>query len=306
MPDHGARGRPARLVARQISELLLARVRRWHALVPQERINGVVFDVVLSAGIAHHAFGDPGTGRWIGVEQAAKLGRPVNATAIAQSMGLPPTTVRRHAAELVAAGLFVRSPAGFTAAPAVFAGDRLAKVAAGDAEDLVRILGALAEADYAPAARALDAGASRLPPGVAARLLLAFAVRALESFTDLYGDVITGTILVAMIAANIRHVTDDPVLARRYAQEDMPPPDALRRPVALRPLARAIELPFETVRRRVAAQVDLGTVVWREDGAIVPTDVLLDERHRDNNRRLVGHFEQMLLQLGSLAGETGR
>ncbi|HEX7694689.1 MAG TPA: helix-turn-helix domain-containing protein, partial [Sphingomonas sp.] len=127
MSDNDLPGRPARLVARQISELLLARVRRWHALVPQERINGVVFDVVLSAGIAHLAFCEAGSGRWIGVDQAARLGRPVNATAIAQSMGLPMTTVRRHAVALVDAGLLVRTSAGFSVAPTIFAGDGIAK-----------------------------------------------------------------------------------------------------------------------------------------------------------------------------------
>ena len=301
MSERDSPGRPARLVARQISELLLARVRRWHVLVPQERINGVVFDVVLSAGIAHLAFCDPGSGEWVGVEQAARLGRPVNATAIAQSMGLPLTTVRRHAGALVDAGLLVRAAAGFAVAPAIFAGDGVAAIAAGDAADLMRVLGVLADTGYAPAAKALASDPSRLPAGLVERLLLVFAVRALESFTGLYGDVVTGTILVAMIAANVRHVTGDPVLARRYAEEDTPPPDSQRRPVALRVLARAIDLPFETVRRRVAAQVAAGNVVWRGDGAIVPTHVLLDERHRDNNRRIIGHFEQMLQTLASLA-----
>ena len=58
------------------------------------------------------------------------------------------------------------------------------------------------------------------------------------------------------------------------------------------------------VRRRVAAQMAKGNVVWRDDGAIVPTHVLLDERHRDNNRRIIGHFEQMLQTLASLAASA--
>lgn len=304
MSDGDHPGRPARLVARQISELLLARVRRWHALVPQERIDGVVFDVVLSASIAHLAFSEADSGQWIGVEQAARLGRPVNATAIAQSMGLPSTTVRRHAAALVDAGLLVRTAAGFGVAPAIFAGHGVAEVAAGDSAHLRHVLGVLADAGYAPAANALVSDPSRLPAGLVERLLIGFAVRALESFTDLYGDIVTGTILVAMIAANVRHVTEDPVLAQRYAEEDMPPPDSQRRPVALRALARAIDLPFETVRRRVAAQIAEGNVVWRDDGAIVPTHILLDDRHRDNNRRIIGHFEQMLQALASLAASA--
>ena len=166
---------------------------------------------------------------------------------------------------------------------------------------MIRILHALASAGYAPAARTIEAGAAELPAGVAERLLLAFVLRVLESFTGLYGDVVTGTILSATIAANIRHVTEDPVLARRYASEDMPPPDALRVPIALRALARAIDLPFETVRRRVATLVAEGRIVWRDDGVVVPTHVLLDDRQRDNNRRILAHFERMLQAFGALA-----
>jgi DNA-binding IclR family transcriptional regulator len=300
MPQTQIRKLSARLVARQVSELLLARSRRGLALVPQERLAGFVFEVVLGGSIAHHPLRDPATGRWIGVEHAATLGRPVNATAIAHSMRLPHTTVRRRAAELVEAGLLVRCPAGFSVAPAFFEGDTLARLAAEDAADLMRALHKLAARGYAPASRALDAGAEALPAGVVERLLLAYCLRVLETLTELYGDVTAGTIAAAITAANVRRVTEDPQLSRLYSSEDMPPPDTVREPISLRALSRAIDLPFETIRRRVHALIGAGIVVRSGDGVMVPAAVLLSPRHVENNRRIALHFEQMLQSLANL------
>jgi DNA-binding Lrp family transcriptional regulator len=301
MPQTQIRKLSARLVARQVSELLLARSRRGLALVPQERLAGFVFEVVLGGSIAHHPYRDPATGRWIGVEHAGALGRPVNATAIAHSMRLPHTTVRRRAAELVEAGLLARCPAGFSVARRFFTGDTLARLAADDAADLMHALRKLAATGYAPAARALDAGVEALPAGVVERLILAFSLRTLETLTELYGDVTAGTIAAAITAANVRRVTEDPQLSRLYSSEDMPPPDAVREPISLRALSRAIDLPFETIRRRVHALIAAGIVVRQGDGVMVPAEVLLSPRHIENNRRIALHFEQMLQSLISLS-----
>ncbi|NYT41311.1 hypothetical protein HZY97_11120 [Sphingomonas sp. R-74633] len=301
MPTSQSRKLSTRLVARQVSELLLGRSRRGLALVPQERLAGFVFEVVLGGSIAHHPYRDPVSGRWIGVEDAETLGRPVNATAIAHSMRLPHTTVRRRAAELVEAGLLVRGPAGFSVAPSFFETGVLARLAADDAKDVLRTLGMLADAGYAPATRAIDAGTASLPPGVIERLILAFSLRALETLTELYGDVTAGTIMAAITAANIRRVTHDPQLAKLYSSEDMPPPDALRVPISLRALSRAIDLPFETIRRRVHALIEQGMIVRKGNGVMVPVAVLLSDRHIDNNRRIALHFEQMLQAFANLS-----
>lgn len=303
MPDAQARRLSTRLVVRQVSELLLARSRRRLALIPQERLSGFVFEVVLGGSIAHHPYREAASGRWIGIEDAGTLGRPVNATAIAHSMSLPHTTVRRRAGELVERGLLVRSASGFNVAPRFFEGDAARRRADEDAADLLRMLETLAAADYTPAIAALDAGIADLPAGVIERLLLAFSLRALETLTELYGDVTAGTIVAAITAVNVRRVTADPELARLYAAEDMPPPDDIREPVSLRALSRAIDLPFETVRRRVVALVAAELVAWKDGGVFVPAHVMLGERHIANNRRITLHFDQMLATLIALAGD---
>jgi hypothetical protein len=144
-----------------------------------------------------------------------------------------------------------------------------------------------------------------LPDGVVARLLLGFALRTMETFTELYGDLTSGAISAAIVVANVRHISEDQVLDQRYSAEETPPPDAMRVPITLRSLAREVKLPFETVRRRVAALVEDGLVVWKDGGVIVPSHVLLSDGRLNNNRSFQLHFEQMLDAIVSLRQTPG-
>ena len=162
---------------------------------------------------------------------------------------------------------------------------------------------ALAHAGYAPAVAAVSANIVVVPAGVIERLLLAFMLRALETFIAMYGELVSGSIVVMTIASNVRHITEDPALARRYGPEDSPPPDSERRPITVRALAKALDMPFETVRRHVATLVTTGDIVWRAGGVIVPVATLSSDRHIYNNRLLLTYFEQML---DSLVGLSAR
>ena len=296
------RNRSTRMIVRQVSELLLARWSRWQVVIPDHRLNYVVFQTVLSASIAHQPLRDPASGALLGIATARDRARPVNASAIALPMALALTSVRRCADKLVDAGLLVRQPAGYVVAERVFADDTLADVVAHDAVDIARVLRALGATGYAPAAEAVARGVGDVPPDVVSRLLLAFALRSLETIAALYGDFPSGAIVTAIIAANIRKVTEDDALTRRYAAEESVPPDAVRQPIAVRELARSLAMPFETVRRRVAALVAAGVVAGKGDGVIVPTAVLLGQRQIENNRRIAQNFEQMIASLVALAG----
>lgn len=265
----------------------------------------VVFGTVLSASIAHHPLRDPASGELLGITAARDRARPVSASAIALPMSLPPTSVRRYADELAAAGLLSRGPAGYTIAASVFADTRLTGVLADDAADVVRALHALGKAGFESATQAIECGVADLSPDVVSHLLLVFALRSMETFAALYNDFTTGAIVTAIIAANIRHITEDVALAQLYAAEDAVPPDTVRQPVALRSLARALDIPFETVRRRVAALVAGGVVIWKDNGVIVPAAVLQSERHIENNRRIAQHLEQMIAALVALTGDAG-
>ena len=296
------RGWSIRLVVRQTSELLLARGARFRALFATDQLADIIVETVLSASMAHLPLRE--AGHWIAIGDAVRLGRPVSAAAIAQSMQLAETTVRRRAAILVDAGLLWREPGGFRLAAEFGTGGAIADVVAANAADLFRTLEQLARAGYEPAVRAVATGVPSLPAGVVERPLLVFALRVLEQFTALYGDVTGGTLVAAIVAANVRHVTDDPALARAYASEGAIPPDAERRPLSLRALARSTGIPFETVRRRVDALIAAGIAARGVAGVIVPSAVLGGARHTANNRRIVDHFDALLEQLTTLAGSA--
>ena len=288
------RSRATRLVARQVSELMLARTRRWQALGSHNPLTGVVFATVLSGSIAHLPLLDLATGRWITVDDAPALGRPVTATAIAQSLMLPATTTRRRADELVVAGQLTRGARGFQVDAEFLRSAASQRLWQENARHLASAITSLAASGYAPAVRALAAETSALPPGLIERPLIAFELRMMETMTELYGDAVTAYLSSTIIAANIRHITADPALAQRYAGDDEIPPDSERRAVTLRALARAAEMPFETVRRRVAGLIARGTVVQRDAGVVMPTRVLAQEPYIGNNQRIAGFFEQML------------
>ena len=299
------RKRAIRLVARQVSELLLARWMRWQTLLPDGRLTYVAFGSVLSASLAHQPLRDPASGEAIGLAAARDRARPVSVSAIALAMGLPPTSVRRNADALVNAGFLVRGPTGYTVAARVFADGRFAAAVAGDADDVCRALSALGDGGFEPAIMAVESGVADLPPDVVSRLLLAFALRVLETAIARHGHLATAVIVTAIVAANIRHITEDAALARNYAAEDVIPPDTVRQPVALRTLARALDIPFETVRRRVAALVADGVVVWRDNGVIVPVVVLQSESFIADNRRIGQYFEQFIAALIALTADAG-
>jgi DNA-binding Lrp family transcriptional regulator len=88
------------------------------------------------------------------------------------------------------------------------------------------------------------------------------------------GDILGPLISSVIIEANVSLINQDPELSRRYAARDAPPPDELRRPISINAIAASLRLPYETVRRRVAAAIAAGTCVATPKGVYVPTAAL--------------------------------
>lgn len=105
---------------------------------------------------------------------------------------------------------------------------------------------------------------------VAARLANGFALD-LVKLGGFGRDVIDGLLMVAISQANVAQITRNPELQRAFATLDQPPPDEIRRPVSVSAIANSLRLPFETVRRRVAALVELGVIKTASRGVIIPT-----------------------------------
>lgn len=305
MPDRNAAADspPVRLVCRHVSRLLLARNRRWLALMPDDRLAGLVFETALSAGVAHLPYHTAGPApEWLGLVSGAALARPVTVLAITQSLDLSYASGSRRVTTLVGAGLLLKETRGVRVAPGVLADGRVAKIAAGDRADLAETIALLAAAGHDCAPALARGGLERIPDDVVERLLLTFALRALESLKALYGGVLDGILAATITAANVAHLIENPALGSQFAGEDAPPPDVLRQPIPVREIARRVGLPFETVRRRVNALRDAGLVEAHEAGMVLPTRVLMREVNLADNVRLTRQFHRLLEALTELAG----
>jgi len=109
---------------------------------------------------------------------------------------------------------------------------------------------------------------------VAARLSSTYVLRTLQLLAEVYGgDLLTGVIAQAIVAANTAHLdtTDD---GARFAGVDQTPPDEMRRPVSVLRLAQSLGVPFETTRRYVNKLIRSGYCVRVRGGVIVPKSVL--------------------------------
>lgn len=287
----------------------MARAARWHPLTSPDPLADMTFQTVLSASIAHLPYRRPQSGpttrserpAWHGFDSLATHGRPVTVMGVSRSNGLSYPSVGRRAMELIESGHLARHGSRLSVPARLVQTPDFAAVVTADAAALGQFVAQLAAADHPIARRLPPLSATGIPDDVAACALLAFSLRVLETLTTLYGDVTDGRLIAAAVAANIRHITTDPVAARRYAAEADPPPDAERRPISLRELARQAGRPFETVRRRCTVLIETGVMEMRGDGVVVPVRILMGEAQRANNRRVAQHVDQLLRLLASIA-----
>jgi hypothetical protein len=92
------------------------------------------------------------------------------------------------------------------------------------------------------------------------------------------GPVLDTLILTVVVEANLDAVNRDPALQRIYGALDSPPPDELRRPVAVNSVAASLGLPYETVRRHLVRMASLGQCEFAPGGVLVPAARLMAPR----------------------------
>lgn len=116
----------------------------------------------------------------------------------------------------------------------------------------------------------LDAGGGDRVRAIA-RHSLAYGFGLISEILRQYDlDPIDVLIVHAILNANVAPILNDPALDRQFASLGRSEPDLLKRGISRAALARFLNLPLETVRRRAAALKRRGVVCEREDGLIVP------------------------------------
>lgn len=215
---------------------------------------------------------------------------------IADSLGRPPETIRRHVQWLQNQGMAVVDARGAALAVTGVAATHVAAYLAAvhdamllygidlaDADDMLPMrqgrIWAVPTADVVE--RALDI------------ILLPYALQPI-----LLTNWCAGIVYLGIAYENIRTVKDDPVLSRRYRDENTP--DALREPVPLRRLAERFRLPYTSVWR--SAQLLRVLRVARPvgaDGWLVTTADLHEERPKQARLAYRGYVARQFRALNA-------
>lgn len=123
-------------------------------------------------------------------------------------------------------------------------------------------------------------------------------------------DLIDALIVCTVSHANVVPIVRDAGLQRRYATFDDVPPDEVRRPISINAVAQSLDMPFETVRRRIVKMSLVGIFRTSKQGVYVPTAFCVGGPHRTSMegayaRARVLYFEAKKLCLDDLgASET--
>lgn len=208
---------------------------------------------------------------FLAISQASKgANATISVRAIAQSLAIPYETVRRHAHHLVAQGLCAGDgEVGFYVPEAVLDAEAVSPAARESFEDVVEMIAALKGLglDFAQFERA-----SGLAPGMALSsagcvleagrwskaVIESYHLRLLEFGIPAHGQALDAILFVALIDLTTGAITNDPMLAWRYASAEAPPPDALMQPATIAQIAKRVHLPYETTRRRIERLAKLG------------------------------------------------
>jgi hypothetical protein len=115
------------------------------------------------------------------------------------------------------------------------------------------------------------------------------------------GDLMAGLIFAAIIQANVRGISGDPELSKKYGPMGEIPPDRLRRPISVNALSEQLGVPYETTRRHVNRLLAKGWCVKvGARGVIVPGAVIGAPTMIETGIKQYAYLIQFLRQLGAI------
>lgn len=283
---NGETALPARLIGRVAAEMAIdcmIATRRAHFDVFS---GGATYDrVVLFLALMRHA-ACPLAG-------ARTEPRAMSISGLAASLNQPFETLRRHVWRFESAGLAVRTsdgviiPQSACESPVMLAlAHRFHDVMVAMIDDLARLGVPM------PPSRSVETR-----PAETLHAALDMMLYLSERTRPVYGTSLAAMVLNTIVAANVRAITYDPVLATQYGGMDAIPPDHLRRPITVSALARTLALPHSTVAREVRRLKDAGLARIVTDGVIVDRNALAINSLSDSNRAATIRALQLVQRL---------
>ena len=203
----------------------------------------------------------------VSAECGRRPGMSVNA--LASSLARPFDTVRRHVNALIETGLCVREGQQVRAATGAAECAAIAPAVRRLHDIMVRLAEDMASFGLPlPPARVREAHDPHATIAAAIDMLLT-AIEFHGPQHPEWAELIT---YGAVMVANARPYTYDPLLANIYSESDTVPPESLRLPIATATLARTLHLPYSTMGRHIVRMVADGRLVRREGGVLIATE----------------------------------
>lgn len=258
---------PARILIRSYADMALRFGHAERAPFDGDPLSTFIFKTLAGANRQHLPYasaesrllaqiGEPAAAA---MDERRALMRPVSIHAVSQSLKLPYETVRARVQTMLDRGQMERVRGGLIAVAALAPDGPFAEAVLNSHAVIVESFQALSLLGYDFAASAAPSQVDEPPPpGLIVRIVMDMSARYTELLSPTFGGILPITIWAGVMRANVRELMTDPEAAWRYAGQDEPPPDALRRPISVRALSNELNLPFETTRRHVASMADRG------------------------------------------------
>jgi hypothetical protein len=259
------------LAARLLVETQLTSLVRAIAIVRKLAGGSFVFDRGIFFLAILRASGDVLTD-WPNAPRAGASGGGISINALSQSLHRPFETVRRHVNALIDAGLCARTSTGVVVPSSLRDDPEVAALLVHLHDSLVWLVDEFAAFDM-PLPHAAAAGQSyRADITLASSIDLALG--AFDNIGMFVSDWLELAIVGAVLVASVRRITLDSELARRYSETATVVPIERREPISAAAIARALTIPYSTVRRQILVTVAAGKLIERGRGVVLSDDLL--------------------------------
>jgi len=261
----------SRLAARLLIEMQLTSLVRAIVIVRKLAGGSFVFDRGIFFLAILRASGDM-LADWPNAPPARADSGGISINALSQSLHRPFETVRRHVNALIDAGLCTRTSSGVVVPSALRNDPDVGALLVHLHDSLVWLADEFHAFDM-PLPHTASAGHSyRADVTLAASIDLALG--AFDNVGLFVSDWLELAIVGAVLVASVRRITLDSELARQYSENETMVPIDQREPISAAAIARALAIPYSTVRRQILATIATGKLVERGRGVLLSDDLL--------------------------------
>jgi hypothetical protein len=261
----------ARLAARLLVETQLTSLVRAIAIVRKLAGGSFVFDRGIFFLAILRASGDA-LADWPDAPRNGATGGGISINALSQSLHRPFETVRRHVNALIDAGLCARTSSGVVVPASLREDQDVGALLVHLHDSLVWLVDEFHAFDMPLPHTAAIGHAYRADITLAASIDLALG--AFDNVGLFVMDWLELAIVGAVLVASVRRITLDSELARRYSETATFVPLERREPVSAAAIARALTIPYSTVRRQILVTVAAGKLIERGRGVVLSDDML--------------------------------